>query len=300
MTGAVGLRTDFDGSALRGLARGSKDGGQTRRLLALAEIYDGGTRSDAARIGGVRLQSIRDWVLRFNAKGPEGLIDGKAPGPSPSSTMPSAWRSKRSWSRGRPPHQARHRRPLHTPAARRYCKALARRKARPSQAPVKLNRAPHQRLPAALAGCLRTSMPWRLLKKLLHRTGDDPHARRGGCEDRNLVPGRSRDRPEEQVHPALGQARHTPHCPAQPTHQMDLHLRRHLSAARRGHRPGPALVQHRGDEPPSGRDRRCRRTRRPCRARHGPGRLAHHGKATVARQHHHPALALKGTGIEPR
>lgn len=83
MTAAVGLRTDFDGSALRGLARGSKDAGQARRLLALAEIYDGGTRSDAARIGGVRLQSIRDWVLRFNAKGPEGLIDGKAPGPKP-------------------------------------------------------------------------------------------------------------------------------------------------------------------------------------------------------------------------
>lgn len=83
MTTAVGLRTDFDGSALRGLARGSKDGGQTRRLLALAEIYDGGSRSDAARIGGVTVQSIRDWVLRFNAKGPEGLIDGKAPGPKP-------------------------------------------------------------------------------------------------------------------------------------------------------------------------------------------------------------------------
>jgi len=51
-----------------------------RRLLALAEIFDGGSRSDAARIGGVGLQTIRDWVLRFNAKGPEGLKDGKAPG----------------------------------------------------------------------------------------------------------------------------------------------------------------------------------------------------------------------------
>jgi transposase len=81
MTAAIGLRTDFDGSSLRKLARRVKDGGQTRRLLTLAEIYDGGTRSDAARIGGVTLQSIRDWVLRFNARGPEGLLDGKAPGP---------------------------------------------------------------------------------------------------------------------------------------------------------------------------------------------------------------------------
>ena len=81
MTAAIRLRSDFDGKALRRLARRVKDSGQARRLLALAEIYDGGSRSDAARIGGVTLQSIRDWVLRFNAKGAEGLIDGKAPGP---------------------------------------------------------------------------------------------------------------------------------------------------------------------------------------------------------------------------
>jgi transposase len=49
-------------------------------LLALAEIYDGGSRTKAARIGGVGLQTVRDWVVRFNARGPEGLIDGKAPG----------------------------------------------------------------------------------------------------------------------------------------------------------------------------------------------------------------------------
>jgi transposase len=50
--------------------------------LALAEIYDGGSRTKAARIGGVGLQSVRDWVVRFNAHGPDGLIDGKAPGNS--------------------------------------------------------------------------------------------------------------------------------------------------------------------------------------------------------------------------
>jgi transposase len=80
---AVALRKDFDATELRRLARGSKDSGQARRLLALAEIYDGGSRSDAARVGGVTLQSIRDWVLRFNSRGPEGLIDIKAPGPKP-------------------------------------------------------------------------------------------------------------------------------------------------------------------------------------------------------------------------
>ena len=80
MAAAIALRDDFDGPALPRLAKGTKDAAQARRLLALAEIRDGGSRSDAARVGGVGLQTIRDWVLRFNARGPAGLIDGKAPG----------------------------------------------------------------------------------------------------------------------------------------------------------------------------------------------------------------------------
>lgn len=77
---AIALRGDFDGVRLRSLAKQSKDGAQIRRLLALGAIYDGATRSEAARLGGVTLQIIRDWVLRFNAYGPDGLINRKAPG----------------------------------------------------------------------------------------------------------------------------------------------------------------------------------------------------------------------------
>jgi len=83
MTAAVGLRADFDAGALWAAARRSKDGPQARRLLALAAIYDGATRTEAAQIGGVGLQVIRDWVLKFNAHGPDGLIDRKAPGQRP-------------------------------------------------------------------------------------------------------------------------------------------------------------------------------------------------------------------------
>lgn len=83
MAAAVALREDFDGERLRRLARSSRDAGQARRLLALAEIYEGGSRTEAARMGGVTLQIVRDWVLRFNARGPEGLVDGKAPGNRP-------------------------------------------------------------------------------------------------------------------------------------------------------------------------------------------------------------------------
>ena len=80
MAAAIALRDDFDGFALRRVSKQTKDAAQARRLLALAAIYDGGSRTDAARIGGVGLQTVRDWVLRFNARGPAGLIDGKAPG----------------------------------------------------------------------------------------------------------------------------------------------------------------------------------------------------------------------------
>ena len=76
----VPLRTDFDAHALRAIARTTKDGPQARRLLALAAIYDGATRTAAARIGGVTVQIIRDWVVKFNAHGPEGLINRKPPG----------------------------------------------------------------------------------------------------------------------------------------------------------------------------------------------------------------------------
>ena len=77
---AILLRGDFDGSRLRSLAKKTKDGPQARRLLALAAIYDGATRTEAAKIGGVGLQIVRDWVIRFNASGPVGLLNGKAPG----------------------------------------------------------------------------------------------------------------------------------------------------------------------------------------------------------------------------
>ncbi len=77
MAAAVPLRADYDAPLLRGLARSAVDPGQVRRLLALAAIYAGEPRSAAAAIGGVGLQTVRDWVMRFNAHGPGiGMRDG--------------------------------------------------------------------------------------------------------------------------------------------------------------------------------------------------------------------------------
>lgn len=80
MGSALSLRSDFDGAGLRRLARQTRDADQARRLLALASIYDGGSRADAALLGSVTVQIVRDWVVRFNGRGPDGLINGKAPG----------------------------------------------------------------------------------------------------------------------------------------------------------------------------------------------------------------------------
>lgn len=80
MAAAIGVRSDYSSADLRRFVRRCSDADQVRRVLALALILDGGSRGDAARMAGVTLQIVRDWVLKFNAHGPEGLIDRKPPG----------------------------------------------------------------------------------------------------------------------------------------------------------------------------------------------------------------------------
>ena len=81
MPSAVRLRDDYTAEALRSLARRSKDVNQSRRLLSLAAVQD---RMDRlAKIGGMDRQTLRDWVHRFNASGPDGLIDNWTEGPKP-------------------------------------------------------------------------------------------------------------------------------------------------------------------------------------------------------------------------
>lgn len=86
MAAAVELRDDFSASDLRRLAAKAKDANQARRLLALAAVRDGNDRDEAARIGGMDRQTLRDWVHAFNGSGPDGLINSKAPGAKPKLT----------------------------------------------------------------------------------------------------------------------------------------------------------------------------------------------------------------------
>lgn len=76
----IAVRRDFAAPEVRRLARRAKDSNQVRRLLAIAAVLDGGSRAEAAKVGGMDRQTLRDWVIRFNEQGPDGLINIPAPG----------------------------------------------------------------------------------------------------------------------------------------------------------------------------------------------------------------------------
>ena len=75
MGAAVAIRTDMEAGSLRRLARRERDGRVAARLIALASVLDGMSREAAARCAGMDRQTLRDWVIRFNAEGVAGLRD---------------------------------------------------------------------------------------------------------------------------------------------------------------------------------------------------------------------------------
>ena len=84
MSAAVRItRADHGPAELRAIAARSRDAAQARRLLAIAMVLEGASRSDAARQAGMDRQSLRDWVHRYNASGVEGLKSRTAPGAKP-------------------------------------------------------------------------------------------------------------------------------------------------------------------------------------------------------------------------
>ena len=86
MGAALAIRDDIEAAELRRLARRERDGRVSARLLALANALDGMSRGAAARAAGMDRQTLRDWVVRFNAEGVEGLRDQPRPGRPPRMT----------------------------------------------------------------------------------------------------------------------------------------------------------------------------------------------------------------------
>ena len=73
-------RFDLSATELRELAARTQDGAVVRRLLAIALILEGHPREAAAQLNGMDRQTLRDWVLRYNAEGVAGLSSRCSPG----------------------------------------------------------------------------------------------------------------------------------------------------------------------------------------------------------------------------
>ena len=77
------VRKDHDAAGLRRESTRTSNADAARRMLALALVLEGRSRSEAARICGMDRQTLRDWVHRYNKYGLIGLLDRKSPGPKP-------------------------------------------------------------------------------------------------------------------------------------------------------------------------------------------------------------------------
>jgi transposase len=87
MSAAVKITcTDHLPAELRGVAAKSDDAATARRLLAIAMVLEGTSRLDAARRTGMDRQTLRDWVIRYNERGLDGLASRKPPGAAPKLT----------------------------------------------------------------------------------------------------------------------------------------------------------------------------------------------------------------------
>ena len=95
---AIAVRRDFTSEEVRQLAKRAKDSSQARRLLAIAAVLDGASRQDAAKTAGMDRQTLRDWVIRFNEKGANGLVNMER---LPSSMTGTRLFSLGSWRRAR-------------------------------------------------------------------------------------------------------------------------------------------------------------------------------------------------------
>ena len=282
----VPLRCDFDSGQLRRFARRTKDGPQARRLLALAAIYDGATRTQAAAIGGVTLQIVRDWVVKFNARGPDGLIDRKAPGQP--SRLNDTHRAALATMIESGPMPA-----VHGVVRWRLidlCQWLFE-EFRITVAKQTLSRElrgmGYRKLSARPRHHAQAEGAVEDFKKLPGAPGRDRAGEGRRCRpDRGLVRGRGAHRPEEQDHTAVGPAGNAALGAIRSAHGLDLHLRRHLPERGQGSCPGPAGLQHRSHEPAPGRDRNRGGAGSPCRAPHRPGRMAPREPARRAAEHH--------------
>ena len=77
---AIAVRTDYTNGEVRRVAQRVKDAAQARRLLAIAAVLDGARENKQRRSAAWTARRLRDWVIRFNEQGPDGLVNKPSPG----------------------------------------------------------------------------------------------------------------------------------------------------------------------------------------------------------------------------
>lgn len=301
------LRSDFDALKVRAGARASTDAGQTRRLLALAEIYDGSSRTQAAMMCGVTLQIVRDWVVKFNEFGLGGLIDKKPPGQPPllnaahlaalaavveSGPDPAVhgivrWRivDLRQWLYDQFQISVSEQTLSRVLRAMNY-RRLSARPRHHAQAEgaiedfKKVFRRVWRRSPARR---LSISSTWKCRSR----------------QHRNLVCGRGSHRSEKQDHTPMGEARNPAERAQRPTHRIRVYFWGDLREGRQGRGARHATLRHTGHEPSPGRDcdpSGAGRARRPSRR---SGGMASFGGVERPAQHHTRVAAGQMPGTQP-
>ena len=249
---------------------------------ALANALDGMSRERAAGQAGMDRQTLRDWVIRFNAEGVEGLRDrprsGRPPwldegqlaafkalvlrGPDPERDGVSSWRAKD------------------------LCRIVEDRFGVSYSENGMLDCCTSSTCPGRRPGrCIRRPIPRRrrASKKIPGADRRDRPRPSRGRAARGLVPGRGPGRPDRPHLPPLVREGHPPARPARPAPRGGLSVRRRLPGARRRRRPGAARGERRRHAGDARRAQRSRHARRPCRRHHGPRRLAHRQGARRAR-----------------
>jgi len=237
MTVAI-TRTDLDATDLRVAAARCKDAAASRRMLALALVLEGRTRTEAARAAGMDRQTLRDWVHRYNELGLAGLANLPNPGAPPRKLTAE---QERRWlcGFGRAPTLEQHKVvrwrlvDLRDEVAQRFGVRLHERTMGKLMARLNFSRVSvRPRHPEQDAAAQEAH------KKRICRVGcrRDPRARTRQA-DRTLVARRSPSRPARQPDLHLGRPRQSTPRTARSAIRLGLHLRRRLSGAWRGCRP---------------------------------------------------------------
>src|SRR5947209_6314148 len=265
---AIAVRTGFSSRELRRVATRVKEAAQARRLLAIAAVLDGSSREEAAKIGGMDRQTLRDWVIRFNEEGPDSLVNKSSPGAPGKLTEEHKAFLVRLVEEGPIPA-------VDGVVRWRACALIMRlyEEFGISVSDDTVYRAlkdlGFSHVSARPKAYKQNAEAMEAFKKLSCPRGGGPGEACARHTDRGVVPGRDAGWPEEQAHLSMGQEGLTPPRRSRSTHPVDLSVRGCLPRTRGWRRPSTAGLQQRGHATPP---RRNRNQSYPRRARDRPPR----------------------------